>query len=86
MIKNYWTNGVNEIIKHVLNGKRTIQQGKFYMLENYIYDGESRKSFNHVSYEITPNDSLAESTVYNLICDAIKLGYGKDYNFERVYR
>lgn len=85
-INNYWKNGVNEIIKKVLNGKRTIQQAKFYMEQNYIYDGESRKSFNHVSYEATSADQTNEMTVYNLLCDAIKLGHGKDLSFELVYR
>lgn len=83
--KNYW-NGVNQIIKKVLNGKRTLQEAKAYMLKFYVYDGNSRKAFNHVSYEATSIDITNELKVFNLIVDAIKLGYGKDLNFENVYR
>lgn len=86
MNKPYWKNGINEIIKTVLNGKRTIQEAKFYMLKNYIYDGNSRKAFNHVAYETTPADTVAEATFYNYLQDAIKLGYGKDKDFNRVFR
>ena len=82
--KNYWKDGVNEIIKKVLNGKRTIQQAKFYMEENYV--GDTRKAFNHKAFETTSTDTTAELTVYNLLKDAIKLGRGKDLNFEIVFR
>lgn len=84
MTKNYWKDGINQIIKKVLNGKRTIQQAKFYMDDNYT--GDNRKSFNHQAFEATSADTTAELTFYNMLKDAIKLGYGKDYNFESVFR
>ena len=82
--QNYWKDGVNEIIKHVLNGKRTIQEAKNYMENNFV--GDSRKSFNHVCFENTSNDTFNELKVYNMLKDAIKLGHGKDLNFEIVFR
>jgi hypothetical protein len=84
MAQNYWKDGVNQIIKKVLNGKRTIQQALFYMDDNFT--GDNRRSFNHQAFEATSSDTRNEMEVYNLLKDAIKLGYGKDYNFERVYR
>lgn len=84
MTKNYWKDGTNEIIKKVLNGKRTIQQAKFYMEENYV--GDNRKCFNHQAYDTTSADTTAELRVYNMLKDAIKLGHGKDLNFEKVFR
>ena len=84
MTKKYWPNGVNEIISKVLNGKRTIQQAKDYLHRNYT--GDSRKAFNHAAYETTGADITAELIVYGLLKDAIKLGHGKDLNFENVFR
>lgn len=84
MPKKFWSNGVNEIIKKILNGKRTIQQAKFYMEQKYV--GDTREAFNHQAYIATSADQTAEMTVYNMLKDAIKLGYGNDFNFERVFR
>ena len=85
MTKNYWKNGVNEIISHVLYGKRTIQQAKFYMDENYV-GSENRKAFNHMAVDATSADQTNEMTVYNLLNDAIKLGHGSDKSLEAVFR
>lgn len=82
--QKYWKDGVNQIIKQVLNGKRTVQEAKKYIEDNYT--GETRKAFNHMAFEATSADQTAEMTVYNLLKDAIKLGYGKDYNLERAFR
>lgn len=84
MSNKFWPGGVNEIIQKILNGKRTIQQAKFYMEQKYV--GDSREVFNHQAYIATSADQTAEMTVYNLLKDAIKLGHGKDLNFERVFR
>lgn len=84
MNKLYWENGVNSILKKVLNGKRTIQEAFVYLENNFT--GDSRMSFNHKAFEATSNDVTAELTVYNLLKDAIKLGHGKDTTFENVYR
>jgi len=84
MTKKFWQGGVNEIIGKILNGKRTIQDAKFYM--EYKFVGDSREAFNHKAYIATSADQTAEMTVYNMLNDAIKLGYGKDSNFERVFR
>jgi hypothetical protein len=85
MSMNYWKDGVNGIIKHVLNGKRTIQQAKFYMDDNYII-GDSTKAFKHQAFEATSNDTHNELKAYNLLNDAIKLGHGNDKSFEIVFR
>ena len=82
--QNYWKNGVNEIIKKILNGNRTITEAKKY-LESY-YIGDTRKAHEHQCYESTSKDQFAELTVYHLLRDAIKLGYGKDNNLETVFR
>jgi len=84
MTKNYWTKGVNQILSKVLNGKRTIQEAFNYLEENYT--GDSRKAFNHKCFESTSSDTTHELKVYHLLHDAIKLGHGKDLNFESVYR
>ncbi|RNB59505.1 hypothetical protein EDM57_05025 [Brevibacillus gelatini] len=84
MKKKYWENGVNEIIASVLNGKRTIQQAKFYMEQKYV--GDNRRSFNHAAFEATSDDITAELTVYNLLKDAIKLGHGNDTSLDCVFR
>jgi hypothetical protein len=84
MTKNYWVGGVNEIIKKVLNGKRTIQQAKVYLEENFV--GDTRKAFKHAAWESTSSDTTHELTVYKMLKDAIKLGFGKDFNLEGVFR
>lgn len=84
MSNNYFKNGVNEILKKVLNGKRTIREAFNYLEENFT--GETRKAFNWKCYLATSTDQTNAMTVYNLLHDAIKLGHGKDYNFESVYR
>lgn len=81
---NYWTNGVNQIISKVLNGKQTVQEAKIYMELNYV--GDNRKAFKHVCWENTSTDTFNELTVYNLLKDAIKLGTGKDLDLNGVFR
>ena len=83
--KSVWNNDYWKLYKIILNGKRTIQEAKFYMEKNYIYDGNSRTAFNH-SIFVNPNDSILEYKLYNQICDAVKLGFGKDINFEKAFR
>lgn len=85
MDKRYWTDGVNQIIRKVLNGKRTIQEAKEYM-DKYYTGNDNKRSFNHKAFETTSGDTTAELKVYNMLKDAIKLGHGKDYNFEIVFR
>lgn len=82
--RNYWQNGVNEIIEKVLNGKRTIQESLFYLENNFT--GDTRKAFKHKTWEVTSADTTKELTVYHLLKDAIKLGHGTDLNFEKVFR
>jgi hypothetical protein len=84
MNKNYWKNGVNQIIKLVLNGKRTIQEAKIYMEKNFV--GDDRKAFKHKAFETTSADTTCELKVYNMLKDAIKLGKGKELNFNNVFR
>ena len=84
MTKNYWPNGVNQILSKALNGKRTIQEAFNYLEENYT--GEGRKAFKHVTFENTSADTFNELKVYHLLHDAIKLGHGKDLNLESVFR
>lgn len=80
----YWKNGVNDILKKVLNGKRTIQEARFYMEKHYV--GQTREAIVHQAFETTGGDITNEATVYNLIKDAIKLGYGKDTSLDRCFR
>lgn len=79
-----WNGDYWKLHKHILNGKRTIQQAKFYMEENYI-DSNNRKAFTYLMYA-HPQDMRLEEKLYQLLCDAVKLGYGKDLNFENVFR
>jgi hypothetical protein len=84
MQNSYWKDGMNQIIKHVLNGKRTIQEAKTYMEKNYV--GEDRKAFKHMAFETTSSDTTHELKVYHMLRDAIKLGGGKEISFETVFR
>lgn len=84
MTKSYWKDGQHSIIKLVLNGKRTVQQAKVYLEENFV--GDSRKAFKHAAFETTSGDITNELKVYLILKDAIKLGAGNDLNFEKVFR
>lgn len=55
------------------------------MYDNFV-GSEKRTAFNHMAMEATSADQVNEMNVYNLLCDAIKLGYGKDTNLEKVFR
>jgi hypothetical protein len=74
-----WNGDYWKLHNKVLNGKRTIQEAKHYMDKNYI---ENRDNLAYVH----PSDHFLEMKFYNELCDAVKLGFGKDLNFENVFR
>jgi len=80
----YWQGGINEMIKRVLNGKRTLQQAFEYIQQNYT--GDTKTAFNHVAFNTTTDDAFIELEFKDMLKHAIKSGYGKDYNFEKAYR
>lgn len=79
-----WGNDYWKIHNKVLNRKRTIQEAKTYMEENYI-DPCITKAFKYLMY-VHPQDSALERKFYNNLCDAVRLGHGKDFDFEEVFR
>jgi len=79
-----WSGDFNRIQSNILNGRRTVQQAKIFMEKEYI-DPSITKAFKYLMY-VHPQDSILERRFYSLICDAVKLGFGKDLNFENVFR
>ena len=81
-----WNNDYWKLSKKVFNnGKRNILQAKKFMEENYIYTGDNRNAFTYLMYA-HPKDIDLENKLYLQITEAIKLGHGKDFNFEKVFR